>query len=108
MIIGVGSFMHEHREQRQILQVGLYEAPEIYQDHSLYHAPSKSFFLIFVFANFYSFSLRGCLSVCKVEGPQNPGSSLVATVPRGQGFICSGLCMLCLTSLNHAVMRHGL
>ena len=67
MIIGVGSFMHEHREQRQILQVGLYEAPEIYQDHSLYQAPSKSLYLIFVFANFYCFSLRGCLRAHKTQ-----------------------------------------
>ena len=90
MIIGVGSFMHEHREQRQILQVGFHEAPEIYQDHSLYQAPSKSLYLIFVFANFYCFSLRGCLNVCKCEGPQSPGLSLVATVPGDEASFAVG------------------
>ena len=35
MIIGVGSSMHERRQQRQTLQVGSHEAPEIRLSRSL-------------------------------------------------------------------------
>ena len=43
----------------------------VYQDHSLYQAPSKTVHLIFVSVNIYCFSLRDCLNVCKFEGLQS-------------------------------------
>lgn len=82
MIIGVGSFMHEHREQRQTLQVGLHEAPEICLSRSLtLSGPFQVHVLNFCICKLLLFSLRRVASVCvNLRAHKAQGSILVAFV----------------------------